>query len=57
MCKELARRSFNIVIVSRSQEKMDQAATAIKKVNSSCEVKTVVFDFTKTENAHSVSDY
>lgn len=57
MCKELARRSFNIVIVSRSQEKMDQAATAIKKVNSSCEVKTVVFDFTKTENSHSVSDY
>ncbi len=30
MAKELARRNFNIVIVARSQSKMDQAASEIK---------------------------
>ena len=55
MAKELARRNFNIVIIARSQSKMDQAASEIKGVRS-VEVKTVLFDFTKTAN-HAVQDY
>lgn len=57
MCKELARREFNIVIVSRNQGKMNDAASSIKSVNNSIQVKTVEFDFTKTKNSHSVADY
>jgi 17beta-estradiol 17-dehydrogenase / very-long-chain 3-oxoacyl-CoA reductase len=32
MCKELARREFNIVIVSRNMEKMREAEREIKAV-------------------------
>jgi short-subunit dehydrogenase len=36
MCKELAKREFNIVIVARNKEKMHDAEREIKAVNSKC---------------------
>ena len=57
MAKELARRQFNIVIVGRSQAKMEEAARDIKAVRAEAQVRLVEFDFTKTANSHSVEDY
>ncbi|TNV77015.1 hypothetical protein FGO68_gene12886 [Halteria grandinella] len=57
MAKVLARREFNIVIVSRNPAKMADAANEIKAVNPKIEVRTVEFDFTKTQNSHSVAEY
>lgn len=57
MCKELARRQFNIVIVGRNANKIIDAANSIKEVNPATQVRSVVFDFTKTAGAHSAADY
>lgn len=57
MCKELARREFNIVIVSRNMEKMRLAEAEIRKVKPQCLVQLVEFDFTKTKENHSVEEY
>jgi len=56
MCKELARRDFNIVIVARNPEKMEDAAKEIKSVNQGCQVRKVTFDFTDTVE-HAVEWY
>jgi 17beta-estradiol 17-dehydrogenase / very-long-chain 3-oxoacyl-CoA reductase len=57
MAKKLASRHFNIVIISRNQNKMNDAAAEIKSVNTGVQVRTIEFDFIKTANAHSVADY
>ena len=54
--QELARRDFNIVIVSRNLQKMQGAQRAIQGVNPKCEVKLVEFDFTETTD-HAVEWY
>ncbi len=56
MCKELAKREFNIVIVARNKEKMQDAEREIKAVNSKCQVRIVQFDFTDTID-HAVEWY
>jgi hypothetical protein len=57
MCKELARRQFNVVIVARTVEKMWEAERQIKGVRQGCEVRKVEFDFTKVEGNHAVEAY
>ena len=48
MAKELAKRELNIVLVARNMAKLKKAEEAIQKVNSSCRVRSIVFDFAKT---------
>lgn len=44
---ELAKRGFNIILVSRTKEKLDQVAKEIEAKNSKVQVKTIAVDFTK----------
>lgn len=57
MCKELALRHFNIVIIARNERKMAEAAAEIKLLYPKTEVKTITFDFTQTKESHSVGEY
>lgn len=50
---ELARKGFNIIIVSRTQSKLDETSKEIKEKHSTIDVKTISFDFTNS----SVEDY
>ncbi|KAF7639273.1 hypothetical protein Mgra_00001233 [Meloidogyne graminicola] len=43
---ELAKKQFNVVILSRSQPKLDQVAAEIKEEFKGIEVRTIYFDFT-----------
>ncbi|KAL7079534.1 hypothetical protein ACQ4LE_001229 [Meloidogyne hapla] len=43
---ELAKRKFNIVIISRSQSKLDNVAKEVKGEFKEIEVRTIAFDFT-----------
>ncbi len=43
---ELAKRGFNLVLISRNQNNLDRATTEISNQFSEVQVKTIVFDFT-----------
>lgn len=44
---ELAKRGLNIILISRTKEKLDQVAQEIQNKYSSAQVKTIAIDFTK----------
>ncbi|EGD83503.1 hypothetical protein PTSG_04111 [Salpingoeca rosetta] len=46
---ELAKRGFNIVLVSRTQSKLDACAQEIKKASPSAETHVVSIDFAKSD--------
>uniref|UniRef100_A0A0N4ZFF3 Hydroxysteroid 17-beta dehydrogenase 12 n=1 Tax=Parastrongyloides trichosuri TaxID=131310 RepID=A0A0N4ZFF3_PARTI len=50
---ELAKKGFNIVLISRNQKKLDDVKEEIEKVSQDVEIKTIVFDFTNA----STTDY
>jgi len=52
-CKVLAEQGFNIIMISRSQEKLDSAAEEVKKQNKDVEVKTIAFNFNKPYSTES----
>ncbi|KAL7072138.1 hypothetical protein ACQ4LE_008440 [Meloidogyne hapla] len=43
---ELAKKQFNIIIISRSQSKLDNVAKEVKEEFKEIEVRTIAFDFT-----------
>lgn len=43
---ELARRGLNLILVSRTQEKLDQVAKEIQSKTPTAQVKTISIDFT-----------
>lgn len=43
---ELAKKGFNLVLISRSNEKLNTVANEIKQKYASAEIKTIAFDFT-----------
>lgn len=43
---ELAKKGFNLVLISRTAEKLSVVANEIKEKYASVEVKTIAFDFT-----------
>uniref|UniRef100_A0A915M7N8 Uncharacterized protein n=1 Tax=Meloidogyne javanica TaxID=6303 RepID=A0A915M7N8_MELJA len=46
---ELAKKQFNIIIISRTQSKLDDVAKEIKEEFKEIEVRTIAFDFTNPE--------
>lgn len=56
ICLELARRDFNIVIISKNLKKMQAAQMAIWGVSVRCKVIIIEFDFTGTID-HAVEWY
>jgi 17beta-estradiol 17-dehydrogenase / very-long-chain 3-oxoacyl-CoA reductase len=50
---ELAKHSFNLVLISRTQQKLDKTAKEIRKKYPEIQVQTIAFDF-KNSN---VEDY
>jgi len=46
---ELARKGFNLVLISRTQSKLDETKDEIIKKYSSVSIKTVSFDFTSAD--------
>lgn len=42
---ELASKGFDLVLISRTQEKLDATADEIKQQHSDIEIKTIAFDF------------
>ena len=47
MCNNLALQGFNICIVSRNEEKINQRLKEIKKIAPKVETKCIVADFSK----------
>ena len=45
MCTQLAAKGFNVCMVSRSQQKMEEKLAQIKKDHPSVKTKFVVADF------------
>lgn len=50
---ELASKQFNIVLISRTQSKLDEVANEIRQKHSGVEIKTIAFDFSNGQ----LSDY
>ncbi len=48
---EFARRGFNIVLVSRSREKLESVARQIASINAKAETRLIVADFCKSYEA------
>jgi 17beta-estradiol 17-dehydrogenase / very-long-chain 3-oxoacyl-CoA reductase len=46
-CEELAKDGFNVCLVSRTKDKLDQVATYLHELNPSISTKVVAVDFTK----------
>ena len=44
---ELARRGFNLVLISRNPNKLNNVALQIQKMKPSCLTRVIVFDFAK----------
>lgn len=42
----MAKKGFNLVLISRTQSKLDTVAEEIRQKHSSIEIKTIAFDFT-----------
>jgi 17beta-estradiol 17-dehydrogenase / very-long-chain 3-oxoacyl-CoA reductase len=53
---QLARRGFNVVIISRTKEKLESVAAQIKKERSSARVVVLVKDFATSKDANSYKD-
>jgi 17beta-estradiol 17-dehydrogenase / very-long-chain 3-oxoacyl-CoA reductase len=47
----LAKKGFNLVLISRTQQKLDKVASDIHEKYSSAEIKTIAFDFTNANLA------
>ncbi|CAF5130328.1 unnamed protein product, partial [Rotaria sp. Silwood1] len=43
---ELAKRGFNVILISRTKEKLEQVAKEIQSKNSNTQVKLIPIDFT-----------
>lgn len=50
-CHEFARNNLNVILISRTQSKLDAAAADIKKKFPNVEVRTVQADFDKADDA------
>ena len=50
---ELAKKGFNLVLISRSLDKLNAVAEEIKQQNEQCEVRCIPFDFSNPK----VADY
>lgn len=48
---ELAKKGFDLVLISRTQSKLDTVAEEIKEKHSNVQIKTIAFDFTNA-NLH-----
>jgi short-subunit dehydrogenase len=46
-CLELAKRGLNVILVARSQDKLEKVEQNIKKMNPTSKTKIIVADFTK----------
>jgi 17beta-estradiol 17-dehydrogenase / very-long-chain 3-oxoacyl-CoA reductase len=44
-----AKRGFNLILVSRNNEKLDREREELKRVNEGIDVKTIVYDFTNED--------
>ena len=49
-CKELAKNGFNIVMISRSQSRLEAAAEEVRKVAPSVKIEIVPFDFEQSQH-------
>ncbi|CAF0775959.1 unnamed protein product [Rotaria sp. Silwood1] len=49
---ELAKRGLNIVLISRTKDKLEQVAKEVQSKNSAVEVKTIAIDFTKDNSIY-----
>ncbi|CAF0852467.1 unnamed protein product [Adineta steineri] len=49
---ELAKRGLNIILISRTKEKLEQVAKEINEKNSDVHVKTIAVDFTKDNSIY-----
>jgi len=49
---ELAKRGLNVILISRTKEKLEQVAKEIQNKNSSVQVKTIAVDFTKDNSIY-----
>ena len=47
-CEELAKRKFNIVMVSRNPDKLQRTAKELEAANPGVQVRTVVADFQRS---------
>lgn len=54
VAKELAKRGLNLVLISRSKDKLDAVSEEIKKSND-VEVKTISYDFSNPNDYESLS--
>ncbi|CAF3118312.1 unnamed protein product [Rotaria sp. Silwood2] len=50
---ELAKRGFNVILISRKKEKLEQVAKEIQSKNSNTQVKIIPIDFTKDNSIYS----
>ncbi|CAF1272716.1 unnamed protein product [Adineta ricciae] len=50
---ELAKRGLNIVLISRTKEKLEQVAKEIQGKYNNAQVKTIAFDFSKDGSSYS----
>ncbi|CDW81695.1 short chain dehydrogenase reductase family protein [Stylonychia lemnae] len=48
MAKELSRLGFNIINVARDSKKLKDSEVEIKKTNSTTQIRSIMFDFSKT---------
>ncbi|CAF0852999.1 unnamed protein product [Rotaria sordida] len=49
---ELAKRGLNLILISRTKEKLEQVAKEIQSKNPNVQVKTVAIDFTKDNSIY-----
>ena len=55
-CKAFAREGFNIVMISRSQEKLGLKKQEVQSVNAAIKIKVIAKDFTSADKAEFYSD-
>jgi short-subunit dehydrogenase len=47
----LARKGFDLILISRTQSKLDDTSEEIKQKYADVQIKTIVFDFTNANLA------
>jgi len=50
---ELAKRGLNVVLISRTKQKLEEVAKEIQRKNPTTEVKTIPIDFTQNNTIYS----
>ena len=45
--KELASRGMNLILISRTLERLEKTKSEIQEINPNCNVKLITADFTK----------